>query len=378
MNPTKRPPGASSIPQPFKRQAGHTPHVEPVGARPGAGAPVSCSKRPCAPTAFRPMAPPPVQPKMPVGTLNRKPPSAPPAYRPQPTPKVLQAKSSLAQSQATGQARPWPSAPPVYRPQAKPASVQAKPSGSIQTRNQPPAPPVYRPQTPPRVLQTKTAAGQRPGRIVAPAARPLSAVQRKIGPPAPLPTGSVIQRSKDGDWIPPWEQKKKKQLRFGFREATPENVIRATAHRAVHFDQTRYNAVFTCRNCKIMLAYEDKSGDFHLTDYVFISKSKKKHTQRALSIDHHPDPWAERLAVHKKKKSTDDVMRKDYQDESKLRALCKVCNESHALEGVDLDDYDSDSSDDGFDPERTPKHETQYNSGSWSGYREPTWLSKYT
>jgi hypothetical protein len=179
------------------------------------------------------------------------------------------------------------------------------------------------------------------------------------------------------DYVPPWEQPKKKQLRFNFRAATPENIIRGTAHSVVHFDTSRFNAVFTCRNCGIWLGYEDKGGAFHLTDYVFISKSKKKHTQRALSIDHYPDPWADRLKKHKQKGSTDDVMRKDYQDESRLRALCKRCNESHEFEYDDVDDYSSDSSDDDFGPDRTPKHETQYNSGSWSGYRDPTWLSGY-
>jgi len=181
----------------------------------------------------------------------------------------------------------------------------------------------------------------------------------------------------EDEYIDPSEQPTKKQERFNFLGATPENVTRATAHDVVHFDQTRFNAVYTCPNCKRMLAYEDTGGTFHLTEYGYLSKNGNEHEQRALALDHYPDPWAKRLEKHNKKGSTKAEKRKDYQDESRLRALCKVCNESHDYEYDDVPDYDSDSSDDNFKPDRTPKHETQYNTGSWSGYRDPTWLGGY-
>jgi hypothetical protein len=228
----------------------------------------------------------------------------------------------------------------------------------------------------------------------APAARPLAALQQGAMSPsrAPLasahpaaqrPSGSTIQRSRrkkdddDEDYVDPSEQPKEKQERFNFLTATPENVTRTTAHNVVHFDQTRFNAVYTCPTCKRMLAYEDTGGTFHLTEFGYLSKSGKQHTLRALTLDHHPVTWADRLAQHDKQGSTKAEKREDYQDESRLRALCKVCNESHKYENKNVKDYDSDSSDDDFNPERTPKHETQYNSGSWSGYRDPTWLSGY-
>lgn len=82
-------------------------------------------------------------------------------------------------------------------------------------------------------------------------------------------------------------------------------------------------------------------------------------------MDHYP-PWADRYHQHVKNKSDSEEMKKDYQDESKLRALCKVCNESHLLEKQDLpDDYDSD--DDGrYDP-GTPTNEPE-NKGRWSDF----------
>jgi hypothetical protein len=372
------------------------------------------------------------------GALTRKPPVAPPVYRPQQLPKVLQRKTATGQNPQAGQAPRQPVAPPVYRPevkkivqpkainaqrntassahahtlpkaptlyrpQAQPVSVQAKMPESSQVKNRPLAPPVYRPQPPPKVLQAKMLVSQQANqtqlsgvqrKISVPGAQPPRALQPGTASPfhaprlsahagASRPAGSVVQRSKrkqdddDDDYVDPSEVPKEKQLRFNFLKPTAENVIRSTAHNVVHFDAARFNAVYTCPTCRRMLAYEDTGGVFHLTQYGYISKSSKVHKQRALELDHHPEPWAERLDDHKKKGSTNDEMREDYQDETRLRALCRVCNGSHKYENKDVDDYDSDSSDDDFDPKRTPKHETQYNSGSFSGYREPTWLSGY-
>jgi hypothetical protein len=188
---------------------------------------------------------------------------------------------------------------------------------------------------------------------------------------------SESESDSDGTYVDPSEMPKEKQERYNFLTATPENVTRATAHNVVHFDQSRYNAVYTCPACKRMLAYEDKAGTFHLTQYGYLSKGGNEHEQRALTLDHYPVPWAKRLEKHEKQGSTTTEKRKDYQDENRLRALCKMCNESHKYEYSKVPDYDSDSSDDDFKPDRTPKHETQYNSGSWSGYRDPNWLSGY-
>jgi len=175
------------------------------------------------------------------------------------------------------------------------------------------------------------------------------------------------------DYIDDSEKPRKKQLRFNFLTSTPKNVVKSTAHQVKHFDTSRYQAVWTCPGCHRMLAYK-QNGKYYEVQYGYDSKSGNYHEQRALEIDHFP-PWAGRLKSLEKSGANRDEMRDDYQDESRLRALCRVCNGSHQFEGEVIDDYDS--SEDDFNPQRTPKHETQYNSGQFSGYREPTWLSKY-
>ena len=177
------------------------------------------------------------------------------------------------------------------------------------------------------------------------------------------------------DYFEP-EKKGDKQQRFGFLTKTPRNVTKSTGHQVKHFDQNRFDNVWTCRICHRMLAYEE-NGVFKLSQYGYLSKKKKKfHQQRSLELDHYP-PWAPRLSSLEKQGATFDEMRTDYQDESRLRALCRVCNGSHKYEKKKtLPDYDS--SDDDFDPPQTPKHETQYNSGQFSGYYDSNWLSNVT
>jgi hypothetical protein len=180
----------------------------------------------------------------------------------------------------------------------------------------------------------------------------------------------------DDAYVPPEEMPREKQLRFNFLAGTPESVVKAKAHQAVHYDESRYNAVYTCRACKRMLAYEDKKGAFTLTEYGYISKSDKRHDVRALALDHHPVKWSDKLKKLQKAKASMDELREAYQDESGLRPLCKVCNESHVYEYVAVPDYRSDEDDDDFDPPRTPEHES-LNKGSFSGYRDPEWMEKY-
>lgn len=271
-----------------------------------------------------------------------------------------------------------PVAPPVYRPQPTPHCVQAKMPHPAHA-HRPGAPPVYRPQPQPKVLQTKTAIG-----------RPANAGPGKFTPPhlqrpfvAQTRAGSVVQQSKRGRggsskkkkesddeedaYVPPWEMPREKQLRFSFLVGTEESVIKKTAHKVSKFNKSKYKSVYTCRGCKRMIAYVDKKGGFNLTQYGYLSKSNKEHELRAVALDHHPDPWAKRLKQFEKDGTPYDDQRRDYQDEGRLRALCKVCNESHAYEGVDVVDYDSDEDD--FEEPKTPPHESQYNSGQFSGYR---------
>jgi hypothetical protein len=212
----------------------------------------------------------------------------------------------------------------------------------------------------------------------------LNLAARGAGGPGPLAVqtpGSVMQAMKrlrdesdtesseedgeDEDYTEP--KKGKKQPRYNFRAGSQKRVIKATAHRAKHIDATRFQAVWTCPNCKRQLAYKDLAGTFHLTQYGYLSQGGNHHSLAALAHDHHPETWADRLLRHQKQGDTNDVIRQSYQDETNLRALCKKCNESHEHENEDLSDYDS--SEDDFDPPTTPPHETTYNSGQFSGYR---------
>jgi len=308
-----------------------------------------------------------------------KPFSRPQAPAVQSRPRIVQLKTSVSPTMAKK-----PVAPPVYRPQPAPRCVQAKMPQPALVKNHPVAPPVYRPQPQPKVLQTKTAVG-RPTPIVQPGR--MNSPQMQRGVVAPLRMSSVVQqaeskkrKAKDDDdepYLPPEEMPREKQLRFGFLAGTPENVIKAKAHKAVHYDESRYNAVYTCPACKRMLAYEDKKGEFNLTQYAYISQSDKRHDVRALALDHHPVKWSVKLTNLQKAKASMDDLREAYQDESRLRPLCKVCNESHVYEYVDVPDYRSDDEDDDFNPPRTPKHESALNKGSFSGYRDPDWLKAY-
>lgn len=173
----------------------------------------------------------------------------------------------------------------------------------------------------------------------------------------------------DGEYVPDHLRKKKKVPRHAYLAGTRERVTLTTAHEKKYFNRTKYNAVYTCRVCGRPIAYYDKSNNFQENGYAYISKEKKnQHDTTALAMDHYP-PWAGRYHQHVKNKSSQEAMRRDFQDETKLRALCKVCNERHFLEHSDLpDDYDSDS--DGRRDPGTPKNEP-LNKGRWSGFWDP-------
>ncbi len=153
MNSTnKKAPGASLIPQPFNRQAGHSPQLKPVVAQLRRVVSAQSVKTPVAPPAYRPQPTPnAVQPKMAHDALNRKPPVAPPVYRLQQATKVLQTKSSAGQTRQADQVPRGPVAPPVYRPQAKKI---VQPQTCLHVRKPPTALPVYRPEQK-RVAQPK-------------------------------------------------------------------------------------------------------------------------------------------------------------------------------------------------------------------------------
>lgn len=325
---------------------------------------------------------------------------APPVYRPSASPHAVQRQTAppVYRPTAAPQSLQRQTAPPVYKPAASPHTVQRQiappvysPRPSIQRQQ---APPVYRPQTvAAQPGHSPAPVVHRPSATVAgsPSVNRIPTGNNAVFAPVParaplaMSRAASLQRMKrarpsyfysssssdeesssddDSEYLTP--QPAQKQERYNFLTATPESVIKSTAHSVVHFDDGRYQAVWTCRNCKRMLAYEDLHGEFHLTQHGYISKKGNKKKQRALELDHDP-PWAQRLDKLNKSGASTDEKRRDYQDESRLRALCTECNGSHRLEGKNVKDYDS--SDDDYDPPKTPPHHTQYNSGQWSGYR---------
>ena len=100
------------IPQPFSR---HAAQFKSLVTQLKTGVTTQSIQRRVRPPVSRPQAPKMLLPKMANGGVNRKPPVSPPVNRPQQLPKVLQAKSAVAQSPQSGQATHRPVASQVNR-----------------------------------------------------------------------------------------------------------------------------------------------------------------------------------------------------------------------------------------------------------------------
>ncbi|KAB8156052.1 hypothetical protein EZY14_002215 [Kordia sp. TARA_039_SRF] len=138
------------------------------------------------------------------------------------------------------------------------------------------------------------------------------------------------------DWVPPSARRKHRQT---FSKALRRRVIMKGALR-------NKNRMYVCPGCGKPLA--DRKGREIKTFYI--SKSKKRHNIVSAQLDHYP-PWAGRLKKLKAKKKSDEEIRKDHDDPTRLRPLCRECNQSHKFEKVkDLpdsgytdDEYESDN-----------------------------------
>ncbi|PIF29808.1 LSD1 subclass zinc finger protein [Flavobacterium sp. 9] len=165
-----------------------------------------------------------------------------------------------------------------------------------------------------------------------------------------------------GDFVPP---QAKKQKRFHIPNDTTEHVIRHTAHKRENVN-SNYDDVYTCPGCRRPLAYTKKgSKKLELTKYAFTSKGGNHHEQRALTLDHYPT-WAPRERELKSKGATNEEIKEDHNDPDRLRAFCKVCNESHKYEKKKKVDYESDTDEEGY---HTPDDEPE-NKGFYSGFRK--------
>lgn len=159
----------------------------------------------------------------------------------------------------------------------------------------------------------------------------------------------VIQLGKknkkdDDDYLPP---QGKKQKRFTIPKRITERVIRQTAHRRANANK-RYSHVFTCPACRRPLAAIKKGKtSLDLTKFAYTSKGGNRHSLRALALDHYP-PWAGRELALKARGASHEEIRADHNDPSRLRAICKKCNESHKHEKRKKLDYESEDDEEGY------------------------------
>lgn len=292
----------------------------------------------------RPVAPPPVhwphkqrvpspiQPAMPPAPQRLAPPPLPPP-RPAAPPAVAQRQTTPAPS------RPSIPPPPVYTPHA------ASPARAAQAR---PAP-----ATPVATLRPEP---RHPGGRPWPADVLQAARKKNL-------SGKKRKRGDDDDeddetYVPLSEQKKD-------RTAIP----REKRQKIVHNSALKHrNGHYICPGCGRPVM--DQKG--REIKFKYRSKKGNIHSVSLLAIDHH-DPknpkkstWAERHQELKKKKVSEQQMKEEYLDESKLRALCKKCNESHQFEGKNINNTLDD-----FDDYLTDSDEEELNKGLFKPFRDP-------
>ncbi|WP_337966032.1 GH-E family nuclease [uncultured Flavobacterium sp.] len=165
-----------------------------------------------------------------------------------------------------------------------------------------------------------------------------------------------------GNFVPP---QAKKQKRYHVPLETTEQVIRKTAHKRENVND-KYKEIYTCPACRRPLAATKKeSKKLELTKFAYTSKTGNLHEQRALTLDHYPT-WATRERDLKSKGATNEEIKEDHNDPDRLRALCKVCNESHKYEKKKKVDYESDTDEEGY---HTPSEEPE-NEGFYSDFRK--------
>ncbi|WP_298418590.1 hypothetical protein [uncultured Kordia sp.] len=166
--------------------------------------------------------------------------------------------------------------------------------------------------------------------------------------------------SDGGEWKPPAERRKH---RHTFSKALRRRVITKAPRNK--------SGNYVCPGCGRPLA--DRKGREIKTYYT--SKSGKRHKIVSGQLDHFPK-WSTRLARLKRLKKSASAIRADHDDPTRLRPLCRRCNQSHKFEktkklpdsGFSDDEYFSD--DEARDDEiwkKHRKHDDDDNSGAGAG-----------
>ncbi|PTX63689.1 hypothetical protein C8N46_101293 [Kordia periserrulae] len=190
--------------------------------------------------------------------------------------------------------------------------------------------------------------------------RPATVIQQKKWQQTTSSQNSKITTSNAIQLVKKYEKKKKKKVTKSGYESDSEDWVPSSArrkHRQTFSKKLRRevimrgalrnkNRMYVCPGCGRPLA--DRKGREIKT--FFISKSKKRHNIVSAQLDHYP-PWAGRLKKLKAKKKSDEEIRKDHDDPTRLRPLCRECNQSHKFENVKElpdsgytdDEYESDN-----------------------------------
>lgn len=190
--------------------------------------------------------------------------------------------------------------------------------------------------------------------------RELSLVQRKLQENGNNPQSTIqLQTKTSGKEVIQFGKKKKdddddyvqpvpkSQKRFTIPKRITERVLRQTAHRRANANR-RYSHVYTCPACRRPLAAIKRGQtSLNLTKFAYTSKGGNRHSLRALALDHYP-PWAGRELALKARGATPEEIRADHNDPSRLRAICKKCNESHKYEKRKKLGYESEEDEDGY------------------------------
>lgn len=171
--------------------------------------------------------------------------------------------------------------------------------------------------------------------------------RKKVHYESEVPSSSSSEEDSGDDYV---EKQSSARPRFTFNSQKVENVIKGSAHKRENFDKKKFKDVYTCPACRRPIAsIKQGSKNMDLVPYSYRSK-KNKHlkTQRSAVLDHYP-PWAQRYDALKSKNASEEEIREDHDDESRLRAMCKKCNESHKYESKKTVDYKSDTDESGYE-----------------------------
>lgn len=153
----------------------------------------------------------------------------------------------------------------------------------------------------------------------------------------------------DDEWVPPAKRRKHRQT---FSKKIRKKVIRRGALR-------NKNRLYVCPGCGMPLA--DRKGNEIKTFYI--SKSRKRHNIVSGQLDHYP-PWRGRLEKLKKQKKSDEEIRRDHDDVTRLRPLCLRCNASHKYENV------KNLPDEGYSDEEYFSDDEERDKEIWKKYRK--------